>query len=239
MEPIIHRGGSILNDTTIVDKTVIEYPVLDKTVIDNASPVVSPSITPADPKDICKFFLKGCCKHGFKGTTEKDGVAKCKFQHPALCKRYMDFGDSPSGCSKGTNCERTHATLCLESAEHKVCSSSVAGKRCKFGYHIKGTKSLNPDSPLPAEGRTRIPKEVDKQKVKNSTPNVKESTTNKINDNNENVEANSSVDNDVVKTFLVSVVKLLSGLKSAKKVKVKEKQDPNQELIQSLASLLN
>ena len=75
--------------------------------------------------------------------------------------------------------------------------------------------------------------------MKNSTPNVKESTTNKIDDNNENVEANSSVDNDVVKTFLVSVVKLLSGLKSAKKVKVKEKQDPNQELIQSLASLLN
>ena len=143
-------------------------------------------------------------------------------------------------CSKGTNCERTHVTLCLESAKHKVCSSSVAGKRCKFGYHIKGTKSLNPDSPLLAEGRARIPKEVDNQKVKkNHTPNVRESMTNKNDDNNENDKANSNLDNEVVKTFLVSMVKLLSGLKTVKKVKVKEKQDPNQELIQSIASLLN
>ena len=241
VEPVIRRGGSILNDTTIVDKTVIANPVLEQTVVNNVTPMHLSSTPPeeTDPKEVCKFFLKGCCKHGYKGTVEKDGVAKCRFLHPSLCKRYMDHGDSPSGCSKGNNCERTHVTLCLESVEHKVCSSSIAGKRCKYGYHVKGTKSLNPNTP-PVEGRSINSTTVVGQSVKkNTAPKAKES---RINDNSDNIdsgECETDTNSDVVKTFLVSMVKLLSGLKTEKKVMVKERKDPNQELIQSLATLLN
>ena len=74
---------------------------------------------------------------------------------------------------------------------------------------------------------------------KNNAPKAKES---RINDNSDNIdsgECETDTNSDVVKTFLVSMVKLLSGLKTEKKVMVKERKDPNQELIQSLATLLN
>ena len=53
----------------------------------------------------------------------------------------MDHGSTPSGCNKGKECEKAHVTLCLESVEHGICSSSIEGKRCKYGYHLKGTKA--------------------------------------------------------------------------------------------------
>ena len=130
-------------------------------------------------------------------------------------------------------------SLCLKSAEHKVCSSSITGKRCKYGYHVKGTKSLNPKT-SPVEGRSQITINVVAQNLKkNTAPITKESRISDSHDNTDTGKCESNTNNDVVKTFLVSMVKLLSGLKMEKKVKVKDKKNPNQELIQSLVTLLN
>ena len=164
-----HRGGSLLMDSTVLEKTIIPQTQsspqprnhggatsLSNTVRDPAqvssrtqgsSKGDSKGDTKGDTKEKCRYFLKGQCRHGFSGKLERDGKTECLFLHPPVCKKYMDQG--PKGCSKGTGCDYTHVTVCPESLEKKTCGNSQEGKRCKSGYHLKGTKSvkLNSDTP--------------------------------------------------------------------------------------------
>ena len=72
---------------------------------------------------------------------------------------------------------------------------------CKYGYHVKGTKSLNPNTP-PAKGKSINSTTVVGQSVKkNTAPKAKES---RINDNSDNIdsgECETDTNSDVVKTF--------------------------------------
>ena len=145
-------------------------------------------------KEACKFFLKGCCKYGFSGRNKADesgGNHLDKFSHPVLCWKYMDHGNSPSGCSKGKDCDKAHVTLCLESLEHKVCSSSIEGKRCQYGYHLRGTKVIGKGGKASSEGSGGKPK-TNSKASKKLTPVA------------EAVEEEDSSDStkEVMKTFL-------------------------------------
>ena len=78
---------------------------------------------------ICKFYAKGSCKHGRKGSN-------CKFQHPEVCRKLLKFGNkSQKGCNKGTKCSKFHPRMCSSSIINKVCFNH----RCTY-THVKGTK---------------------------------------------------------------------------------------------------
>ena len=50
-------------------------------------------------KIICKYFVKGLCKHGMLGRTSKEGKDSCRFMHPKVCQRWISnsYSDSPQG----------------------------------------------------------------------------------------------------------------------------------------------
>ena len=81
-----------------------------------------------DNRPHCRYYLRGNCKHGRKGT-------KCAYKHPPLCLKYMAKADSNGGCKKGSGCKYVHPRIYWSHKGNKVCSRS----NCKF-YHIKGTK---------------------------------------------------------------------------------------------------
>ena len=188
-------------DTVLGEQTIVENPIIVKTA--STGPVHSSPRSNGsgsrtqEPKEIkkdaCKFFLKGCCKYGFSGRNkveESGGNHLEKFSHPVLCPKYMDHGNTPSGCSKGKDCDKAHVTLCLESLEHKVCSSSVEGKRCQYGYHLKGTKVVGKSGEASSEGSGGNPK-TNSKSTKRKTPT-------------ETVEEGDDSDStkEVMKTFL-------------------------------------
>ena len=163
-----NRGASFLDDTTVVEPpyTQSSSSVADQTIVPSSQQVLanlkslrsdsaqggqgSPGSEGDKVVQKCRYFLRGTCRHGFSGKVERDGKPGCLFSHPPVCKKYMDQG--LKGYSKGSNCELTHVTVCKESLEKKTCSSSLEGKRCRAGYHLKGTKILTPavvsDPPL-------------------------------------------------------------------------------------------
>ena len=75
----------------------------------------------------CKFFLRGSCKHGKKGTN-------CSFRHPPLCFKFINKGDRSGGCKKGKECNYSHPRMCWSFKTDKVCRR----QNCNF-YHSKGT----------------------------------------------------------------------------------------------------
>ena len=80
-----------------------------------------------EKQPVCRFYLKKQCKHGMKG----DG---CRFSHPPICQKLLNFGHSKKGC-KGKGCKSIHPKMCNHSLKSKECPY----KNCKF-YHVKGTK---------------------------------------------------------------------------------------------------
>ena len=143
------------------------------------------------------------------------------------------------GCNKGTGCEYTHVTVCPESLEKKTCGNSQEGKRCKSGYHLKGTKSVkqNSDTP-PLNSQDRLESEPGtsqsrKTKSKKKPPPPREPT-----DDSDDVEEDDEDDSDsgdVVKSFLESVVRLV---REVRPVKRKKKKEATSDLLKSLQNLL-
>ena len=76
---------------------------------------------------VCKFYLRGSCKHGKKGS-------KCSFKHPPMCFKFLRNGDRGGGCKKGKECKYTHPQMCWCFKTDKICRR----KDCKF-FHPKGT----------------------------------------------------------------------------------------------------
>ena len=97
-----------------------------------------------DKKKDCSFFLKGLCRHGFKGTKPHGGKNECSFNHPMLCRAYINYGT----CNKGNECDKKHPELCKNSKDTKKCPNIKNGGRCRQGYHIKDTV---PDYGIPEE----------------------------------------------------------------------------------------
>ena len=83
---------------------------------------------------ICRFYLKGNCKHGIKGSD-------CSFNHPkAFCKLLQHGTRASKGCNKGNKCELYHPKMCMSSVREGICYH----KECKF-IHVKGTKRKKED----------------------------------------------------------------------------------------------
>lgn len=80
---------------------------------------------------ICKFFLKGSCKHGLRGRG-------CNYFHPKKCKKFMEHGTrQPRGCNLGKSCKDFHPKMCLGSLRKGECFS----ESCHLN-HIKGTQRV-------------------------------------------------------------------------------------------------
>ena len=96
----------------------------------------------------CEFFLKGLCRHGYKGNLPKGDKKECEYNHPILCKFYINFGK----CKFGEECRKRHPTMCSESMKNKLCPNILNGERCRKGWHLKGTV---PDYSKPASGNNK------------------------------------------------------------------------------------
>ena len=94
---------------------------------------VAPSVEkrkldPTKKKEVCKFYTNGKCRRG----------QECRFQHPAICKKFRTSGSkssNPNGCDG--KCEAFHPNACRNSLRNKTCSF----QDCRF-YHLKGTKFM-------------------------------------------------------------------------------------------------
>ena len=73
----------------------------------NKQEAKSPSKGNSD-KDICRFYKKGFCKHGFFGKNPVDGVNECPFLHPKVCPKLLNHGHGEGG---GRSRRRGGATL--------------------------------------------------------------------------------------------------------------------------------
>lgn len=80
-------------------------------------------------RPVCKYYVRGTCKHGVSGKN-------CYYQHPKPCHKLLTHGPvGQHGCTRGRNCKFFHPKLCRNSIRHQEC---LVGN-CKFP-HIKGTK---------------------------------------------------------------------------------------------------
>ena len=78
---------------------------------------------------ICRFYLKGKCKHGLKGKN-------CEFHHPKACPKLMKHGNkTPRGCNAGSKCDDYHPRMCASSIKLAECYNDS----CSYA-HVKGTK---------------------------------------------------------------------------------------------------
>ena len=67
-----------------------------------------------EPKK-CRFYMRGKCRHGIKGTG-------CKFLHPKPCPKLMKHGTRANGgCAKGNNCTDFHPKMCAMSLTKGEC----------------------------------------------------------------------------------------------------------------------
>ena len=83
-------------------------------------------------KFICKYFRKGCCKHGMRGRN-------CPDEHPKICDKYITHGSRKDrGCTQGNKCMLFHPEMCFNSLRKGECFPTT----CAFN-HIKG-KKLHP-----------------------------------------------------------------------------------------------
>ena len=95
-----NSNGSVCNQDTVAQVTDSELDFSssdedDLLLADLTKGDVKKKRNPTDYDQVCKFFNKGTCKHGL---TNKEG--KCKFKHPRLCKKYVQFGNIAKGCKK-------------------------------------------------------------------------------------------------------------------------------------------
>ena len=110
----------------------------------------------------CRHFLKGSCRHGFLGKNPNNGIQKCPYLHPMVCKKYMNYGrNTEYGCQG--DCNLVHVKMCRESLEGKECSKIGDRKRCPYGYHIKQRKSDRKD-----ENRNMGDKNVSGDRIESS-----------------------------------------------------------------------
>ena len=101
----------------------------------------------------CEYFLKGCCRHGFKGKTPRGNNKECRFIHPTICKPYINQGNE--GCNKGKKCDQVHPTLCKHSRDTRKCPNMKEGKRCREGYHLLNTVGDTGEQ-IPATSTTTV-----------------------------------------------------------------------------------
>ena len=115
-----------------------------------------------DKAKVCFHFLRGVCRHGFRGVTPADGKSKCSYDHPKLCKRILNHGVGKGGCSKGKECPDIHPKMCPKSVNSGKCPSKG---RCNMGYHVRGTV-MDDSSKIPQRNSKSVECAKDVESVK-------------------------------------------------------------------------
>ena len=62
-------------------------------------------------KDICRHYMRGICRYGMLGKTQRDGVSGCAYSHPRACRKWMDNLAVQKAKTAQTfmyNCARSH-----------------------------------------------------------------------------------------------------------------------------------
>merc|ERR1712115_362002 len=88
----------------------------------------------------CVHFLNNRCHHGFSGKKPFEGVKKCPYVHPTICKKWAANGNHEGGCNLGKKCSELHVKICRTSLKNRICDKIGSDSRCMGGYHLKGTK---------------------------------------------------------------------------------------------------
>ena len=90
-------------------------------------------------KPICKYYIKGICRHGSSGRKIVGGN-ECVFDHPRKCQKYCKFGhDITNGCSGP--CNLFHPILCTNSINYKQCLRP----ECTFTHLVGTIRHRNPE----------------------------------------------------------------------------------------------
>ena len=123
--------NAIDNGKTIQDSgtdSTYSAPVISNTdSIDNTSN--KPDASKSKVETVCRFFRRGTCKHGLRGT-------ECRYQHPQMCRKFTQHGTrQPHGCNLGKSCKLFHPLMCLDSLRKSECLD----EKCTY-QHIKGTR---------------------------------------------------------------------------------------------------
>ena len=101
-------------------------------------------IQPENEINICKFYIKKCCKHGLR-------CNNCNYPHPAPCKKYIENPE----CSCGPECTNYHPDICKYSMQFRKCYNV----RC-YRIHLKETmrkRSLQEQHQVPSHLQTNKP----------------------------------------------------------------------------------
>ena len=67
-------------------------------------------MVPENEINICKFYIKKCCKHGLRGSN-------CNYTHPAPCKKYIE--NPENGCRP--ECTNYHPDIRKYSRKLRKC----------------------------------------------------------------------------------------------------------------------
>ena len=72
-------------------------------------------IPPKKSTEVCRYFHRGTCKHGLRGT-------ECRYSHPKMCRKFVQHGTrQPTGCNLGQRCKFFHPLMCLDSLRNSEC----------------------------------------------------------------------------------------------------------------------
>ena len=88
-------------------------------------------------KDICRYYVKGLCRHGSKG---KNREGTCTFFHPQKCKLYRLGGNTSNGCTDA-KCKKLHPTICPSWKKQEPCNR---GEECKKLHPALAYKASQP-----------------------------------------------------------------------------------------------
>ena len=160
IENVVNRGASMFDDPTIIEP---ENGANENTIIQNdgetddsdITKIVKPGRIPTktnigekekrvvktkanDSKstEVCKYFRKANCRHGFSGKKPVDGVNECPYTHPIVCRKFINNGRHNGGC-RDKDCTNYHPKICSSSYKNRTCTSV---EKCTEGFHLKGTK---------------------------------------------------------------------------------------------------
>ena len=164
----------------------------------------------------CKYFLKNNCRHGLSGKTQFEGKSECPFNHPQLCRKFINNGWNVGGCRKKDTCERKHPKICASSLRERKCIKINTNEKCVEGYHLKNTVGYNLN--------TQSNKE---EEVKASEPSTKPANQAAVTEipveietvSVERIETNNiGNSNEALRSFLGEIVKeqilIILGLKA-------------------------
>ena len=159
------QGDNSIINSIINRENMYEENMYNTTKYSNGIRDRSEEDDPDDPKhshinrkylkdQICRFYKKGSCKFGRKGT-------ECPYSHPKPCRKLMQHGNkAPRGCKEGSNCSDYHPRMCSNSITTGECYKS----NCPY-VHVKGTKRKR-------GGETNIQHSIDHVNDKNTQNSI-------------------------------------------------------------------